>query len=250
MVNEKYKLMMLGDIIAQKYQVCPLLIIVADSDQGKTDTKKMFMRDCDTAYEVESISKAALVSSLGNRKISTYVLDDTESWNDDDLVEILSTFKTIVTEHLIKPQRETKFSREAAKLAYAQCVVLLNNEQYQPLYPKIKKSGVFTRAIIAFLLQTEETIQYCSDFYDDNNYSSVNLPHFTEPSILIEERTNEDLKETYEWIKNHFRGFRAKVIKRYAKLLSADDFKRLKPILMSTHRHPAIEEIKFEEEIL
>lgn len=245
--NVKYTTMMLGDIVAQTFHVCPLLTIITDSDQGKTDTKKIFLRDCETAFEVESVSKAALLSSLGPGKKSTIVLDDPESWDDVDLSEVLSMFKTIATEHLIKPQRETKFSKEAAKLSYAQCIFLLNNDQFEVVYPKMKKSGYYKRSINLFLVQDEETTDYCDTFYEKNEYESENLPYFTDPHILKEVRDKENLKSAYKWIQSNFNGFPSKVMRRYAQLLSDNDFNNLKPYLKTTYRHPALEKIEFEE---
>ena len=245
MVNEKYNLMMLGDIAAQKFKKCPILVIVADADQGKTDTKKIFMRECETAYEIEPISRAALPASLGERKISTYVLDDINGWVDDDLNEVLNEFKIIATEHLIKPQRQTKFSKEPARLSFAQCVIMVNGDQYDTLYPKIKKSGLYTRAIVVFTMQTDETTDYCFDFYEEYDCDSDNLPQFTDINIV--ERKSEDLTKQFKWIKANFKGYRASTIKMYSKLLSDTDFDSMKPIFSSTHRHPVIEEIKFEE---
>lgn len=246
MVNDKYSLMVLGDIAAQKFEKCPILVIVADSDQGKTDTKEIFMRECDTAYEVEPISKAALPASLGMRRISTYIFDDTNGWIDDDIGEVFSMFKDIATKHIIRSQRETKFSKESARIAIAQCIILVNGEQYQEIYQKIKKSGLLKRAIIAFTMQSNETTDYCTDFYENHGCDSANLPYFTDLNIVA--RKAEDLKDQFVWIKKNFSGFKGTTIKSYAKLLSNEDFNNLKPVLLSTHRHPIVEEIKFKEE--
>jgi hypothetical protein len=238
-MNERYRLLKIGDYISQNYNVNPALIVVSPNERGKTDTIRIFLRECDTAAILPPSSPTGLLDFFNERAaLTTVIIDDPSNWLTHDFRNAIQFFKNITTGYIDIP-RKTKFQNIPSFIANMQVALFCSVEQYNDIRATLKITGFYERAINLFTDHDLETKEYIFNVYKKNN-----LPEFVNFEIKEREITNEEI----EWIQKQFGGHRRKIVTLYAKLMSETEFQELKPFLLSYKDMRIVnEKIKFKE---
>lgn len=239
-MNERYRLMCIGDYISQRYNHNPALILVSPSDRGKSDTVDIFIEEHDTAALLPPSSPTGLIDFIDERSnLTTLILDDPSNWGSSDFFNAIQFFKGI-TKGKVEIARRTKFQLRPAYMASMQTVVFANIEQYNATRAVFKTTGYGMRANTVFTDHNSETKEYIFNIYEKHN-----LPRFEDVKIIDRKRTeNED-----KWIAHHYGGHKRKTIQFYACCMSEEDFEIIKPFLLSEKNMATVyETIQFKED--
>lgn len=238
-MNERFRLMCIGDYISQHYEHNPAIIFIAPSDAGKSDTVEIFIEEHDTAAVLPPSSPTGMLDFFSERAdLTTIILDDPSNWGSGDFFTAIQFLKSI-TKGKVEIPRRTKFQTIPAYLASMQTVLFANLEQYQLVRSTLKTTGYHQRAVTIFSDHNTKTRNYIFDAY-----KKVELPHFTNTEITQRETTNDE----EGWIKNHFRGHKRKTVQFYAKTMTEKEFNDLKPFLLSEKGMQTVyEDVEFKE---
>lgn len=223
-MNERYRLLCIGDYVSQHYNHNPGVIFISPSDGGKSDTIQIFIEEHDTAAILPPSSPTGMLDFFNERtNLTTIILDDPSNWLSGDFFTAIQFFKSI-TKGKVELARRTKFQTIPAYLASMQTAVFANLEQYQLVRTPLKVTGYMQRAVTVFTDHNSETEDYVFEVYEKQN-----LPRFTDTIIIKRQLT---IEETI-WITNQFKGHKRRTVQFYAKTMSEKEFASLKPFLLS-----------------
>ncbi len=250
MSNERYKLMCICHYIAEHGYHNPILIIVSPSDQGKTDTIDIFLRDNENVYVIPGATETKQFMLLKERykNTITWVLDEPDDWELKDLKKILMTLKHIGTGKL-KPARATSFGQNPSSTICSACIILCNDEQIKTMHYILQKTGLLKRALIIMSEQNTNTINYVCDHYRQMGCKSgVKLPKFKNNMVLKDSGSITPAHQ--KWINKNFEGFKKSTVEWICRLVTAFQFEEFKPFLLSYYNYEMInEKIEFKGNI-
>lgn len=243
MANERYRICTTAGIIAERNLGRPSFIFVSPSDQGKTDTVRMLLRDIKTAYAIPPSSPTELGDWLSDRAdISTLlILDDPSDWYGKDFISALSFMKGLQT-GVIRSPRSTRFCISVPVRDNIATVLFCNQRQFDSIRILADSIGFLPRAILIYSKHDPETRHNISCFYRDNQ-----ITNNTPPKLKV------DLRHEYKINTNHinldeFKGTQRDTAEIFSRVLPEQDFKDIIPFFRSGLRRQYVDEkIEFEE---
>jgi hypothetical protein len=242
MANERYRICTTAGIIAERNLGRPSFIFVSPSDQGKTDTVRMLLRDIKTAYAIPPSSPTELGDWLNDRAdISTLlILDDPSDWYSKDFASALSFMKGLQT-GVIRSPRSTRFNISVPVRDNIATVLFCNQRQFDSIRIMADSIGFLPRAILIYSKHDPETRLDISDFYREHNITNDKPPRL-KTNMRFEYKTNTNNANLDE-----FKGSQRETAEIYCRILPESDFTEMIPFFRSGLRRQYVDEkIEFE----
>lgn len=243
MANERYRICTTAGIIAERNLGRPSFIFVSPSDQGKTDTVRMLLRDIKTAYAIPPSSPTELGDWLNDRAdISTLlILDDPSDWFSKDFATAISFMKGLQT-GVIRSPRSTRFNISVPVRDNISTVLFCNQRQFDAIRMMADTIGYLPRAVLIYSKHDPETRLNISDFYRDHNITNEKPPKL-KVNLQFQYRTNTNHINLDE-----FKGSQRETAEIFSRILPESDFNEILPFFRSGLRRQYVDEkIEFED---
>lgn len=242
MANERYRICTTAAVIAERNLGRPSFIFVSPSDQGKTDTVRMLLRDIKTAYAIPPSSPTELGDWLNDRaEISTLlILDDPSDWYSTDLSTAISFMKGLQT-GVIRSPRSTRFNISIPIRDNIATVLFCNQRQFDAIRIMADSIGFLPRAVLVYSKHNPETRLEISDFYRNHTITNDNPPHL-KANFRFRYDTNHDTNL------DEFKGTQRETVETFARIVPECHIKEFVPFFRSGLRRQYVDEqIEFEE---
>jgi len=244
MINARHSLLRIALKLAESNLHSMALLIVSPSDQGKTDTLRLFSQNNDGVWVVPAASTSRLTEYFRQRRnILMIALDEPYDWISTDYKNAAMMCKHIL-EGTIKAPRSTVFSTsvDLNKQSCTAVILTCNDIQYDTVRRNIAGCGLLERAITVMIQNSNpDTLDYIDEFYRANRFEDIQFKNGF--SFCMREIGAGEKK----YIDRHFAGYARRTVQWIARTTPAGTFNDLKPYLVSGLNNDFIEEeIQFE----
>jgi len=243
MSNEIYKIISAGYKAASLGYGNPLMCVVAESTNGKTDTMNAIIRDNSkifflppsSTFVVFDILKDAIV---GNDMKFIFV-DDKSKWQkNDDFNNAVMMLKNMA-EKKLNPSRLDNFHKTMYNINVSVgSALFLNKEQLNESWSQMDRTGYKGRCLYLYKKHTPQDYKYILSMYRIHGYSEENPPYFKVGDNFwkweSEIGTVDD--EIDKWISDNYISSVSKTIYAIAKVVTSEGFWSLVPILNKSMR--------------
>jgi len=245
-MNERYKAMLIVRNAAILKLPPVALTIISPPSHGKTETKKIFLSNCDDCYELTSMSDSALGDELLERvDACVLILDDPLNWDRNDYVNAVRYFKNL---HggLIATPRKTKFKRDNISVpARIQTITLMHSKQWNEAQKAYALTGFEERSLICWSTHSKEMKREISDYYLQRDHNEpVPVYDLTDFELLSQPR--QLTKDERDWIEKAESSRSTQSLISIARSISENTLESMRAYLTSnSKRKMYLEDIKF-----
>lgn len=180
MTNETYRIARQAILQARAGRRSRCLLFVRPSNQGKSHTAFIIVRDFQ-ARIIPAMSITEQRTWFADRLDDPiFIFDDPSDWyRKDDRAHVFSILKNIYVGYL-KSGRATKYDVNIpVQIEKKSCTLFfMNTAQYNSIRGELEYTGLGQRLEVYFTKHDQKTLDYIDFEYDDNGYSSGNLPRF------------------------------------------------------------------------
>lgn len=221
------------------------ILYVSDSDQGKTDTVRIFSRDNTGIWLVNPCSEQRLTEEFDERSNTiAIILDEPDDWTDKKDYKNAAMMCKHLTTGEIRAPRSNYFTTSISEEKETETAIILmcNKKQYDYIRLAIARTGLLKRTIVVRTHQSSlETNDYVREFY--RTHHGRNNISFADEYLFISRQVT---KREQFFADVNFKGMTRETILEIAKITPEDKFAELMPYLESDKKSRYVEEtVKF-----
>ena len=245
-INVRYNLMRTQYELALKNLCSTSMLYVSDSDQGKTDTVRIFSKDNTGVWLVTPSSEQRLIEEFEERSNTiAIVIDEPDDWTDKKDYKNAAMMCKHLTTGEIRAPRSNYFTTSISEEKKTETAIILmcNKKQYDYIRLAITRTGLLKRSIIIRTHQNSlETNDYVRGVY--KKYGGRDNISFADEYSFI--ARNPITKKEQFFADVNFKGMARETVLEMARITPEDKFAELMPYLESDKKGRYIEEtVKF-----